>query len=489
MNVPPNEADTRLLGDMPAEELLRHGRAVLERVAAYLAEPEKWPVLPPLSPGDLAAALPVSAPQSGEPFDRILSDFDSLIMPATTHWNHPGFMAYFATSGSAVGILGETLSAMLNVNAMLWRTGPAATELEQVTLDWLRQMLGLPAGLDGHINDTASTSTLHALAAAREGLDLDIRDRGLAGRADVPPLAVYCSEEAHSSVDKAVITLGLGLEAVRHVSTDSEFRMDVAALERAIAADSANGVRPMAVVATVGSTGVTAIDPVAEIADVCARANAWLHVDAAYGGSAALVPEMRHVLAGCERADSIVVNPHKWMFVPIDCSVLYTRRPDLLKRAFSLVPEYLTTTGGETRNLMEYGVALGRRFRALKLWFVLRYFGTDGMAARLREHLRLAQAFAGWVDGEPDFERLAPTQFSVIAFRHAPRHLRDRGSAAVDAHNASILEYVNASGEVYLSHTKVRGQYAIRVAIGNIRTTEAHVRRAWELVVEGARRD
>jgi aromatic-L-amino-acid decarboxylase len=473
--------------DMEVAEFREHGRAVLERMAAYLERPEAHPVVPAVLPGEVARGLPAEAPARGESMDAILADFDRIIMPGTTHWNHPSFFAYFASSGSAPGILAEMLAATLNVNAMLWRTGPSATELEDVTLGWLRRLIGLPDGFDGTITDTGSSSTLYALAAARElAGDLRIREEGLAGRPDVPRLAVYRSEEAHSSIDKAAITLGLGLSGVRAVATDASFRMDAAALERAIAEDRAHGVRPLAVVATVGTTGVTAVDPVPAIAAICEREGLWLHVDAAYGGSAAVIPEMRHVLAGCERAHSLVVNPHKWLFTPIDCSALYTRRPDLLRRAFSVVPEYLTTPhGDDVKNLMDYGISLGRRFRALKLWFVLRWFGAEGLAERLREHLRLAAEFAGWVDAAPEFERLAPVPFSVVAFRHAPRALAG-DEAALDAHNAGLLERVNATGEVYLSHTKVRGRYAIRLAVGNIRTERRHVQRAWELIKNAA---
>lgn len=473
-------------GDMSADEFRACMQLVTERIAGFLEEPDAWRVLPRVAPGEVRAALPAHAPVEAESFDCIIADFDRLIMPATTHWNHPGFMAYFATTGSGPGILAEALIAMLNVNAMLWRTGPAATELEEVTLGWLRELMGLPRDFDGVINDTASSSTLYALAAARELLsDLQLREQGLAGRPEVPRLAIYCSEEAHSSVDKAAITLGLGLSGVRHVATDDQYRMDVNALRATIAEDKARGVRPLAAVATVGTTSTTSIDPVSDIADVCAEEGIWLHVDAAYGGAAALVPELRHVLAGCERAHSLVVNPHKWMFVPMDCSVLFTRRPDLMKRAFSLVPEYLTTAEGDTaRNLMDYGVSLGRRFRALKLWFVLRYFGAHGMTARIREHIRLAAIFASLIDEHPAFERLAPQLLSVIVFRYRPAGVRDE--AVIDAANARILEDVNASGEIFLSHTKVKGRFAMRLAIGNLRTAEVHVLRAWELIQAAA---
>ncbi|MEX0893259.1 MAG: pyridoxal-dependent decarboxylase [Gemmatimonadota bacterium] len=477
-----DQAPPRASTDMPPEDVRRFGRDVVDRIAAYLEHTEDWRVLPTVEPGGIRAVLPASAPEEGEPFEDILADFDRLIMPATTHWNHPGFFAWFSITGSGPGILGEALAAALNVNAMLWRSGPAATELEEVTLDWLRQMLGLPAGLDGTINDTASSSTLYALAAAREALDLGIRKHGMAGRADLPPLAVYCSTEAHSSVDKAALTLGLGTSGIRRVATDADLRMDPAALVSAIHEDLARGVRPMAVVATTGTTSTTAVDPVPQIADICEAEGIWLHVDAAYGGAAAVVPELRWVLDGCERADSLVVNPHKWLFVPVDCSVLYTRRPEMLRGAFSLVPEYLRTRE-DTRNLMDYGVALGRRFRALKLWFVLRYFGTAGIAERLRGHVALARLFATRVDGHPAFKRVAPTLLSVVAFRWVPPHATPEEQ---DRLNEALLDHVNASGEVFLSHTRVGGRYALRLAIGNLKTTERHVLRAWSLLEEGA---
>ena len=467
---------------MSPAELREHGRAVIDRIADYLAHPERVEVLPSLRPGDVREALPSSAPVEPEPFDRILADYDRLIVPYTTHWNHPGFFAYFGITASGPGILAEALAAALNVNAMLWKSGPAQTELEEVTLGWLRKMLGLPESFHGVINDTASSSTLYALAAAREATGLDIRARGLAGRDELRPMRVYCSEEAHSSVDKAVITLGLGAENVIRVGTDDEFRMDPEALRAAVRQDRARGYRPLAVVATVGTTGVTAVDPVPALADLCHHEGIWLHVDAAYGGSAAVVPELAHVLDGCDRADSLVVNPHKWLFVPIDCSVAYTRHPQVLRQAFSLTPEYLETGEQGVTNLMDYGVSLGRRFRSLKLWFVLRYFGRRGIEEALREHLRLARLFARWVDDAEDAERLAPVPFSVVAFRFHPAGLDDE--ERLDHLNRAVLERVNASGEVFLSHTKVLGRYTIRLAIGNLRTEESHVRRAWELLRE-----
>jgi aromatic-L-amino-acid/L-tryptophan decarboxylase len=483
-----HEPSSRATADMDPAEFRRYGYAAIDLIAGYLADPSRWPVLPDVQPGDLRRSLPPQAPASGEAMQTILDDFERLILPATTHWNHPGFLAYFSISSSGPGILGELLAAALNVNAMLWRTGPAATELEETTLEWLRQLVGLPEGLDGTINDTASSSTLYALAAARELQELRIREDGLAGRPDVPRLRVYCSQEAHSSVDKAVLTLGLGLSGLRRIDTDAKMRMSVEALEAAIAEDRRAGIRPLAVVATVGTTSTTAVDPVPAIAEVCEREGMWLHVDAAYGGSAAVLPEMRWIMDGCDRAHSLVVNPHKWLFVPIDCSVLFTRRPDLLKRAFSLVPEYLTTTApADTRNLMDYGVSLGRRFRALKLWFVLRYFGEAGIQQILRGHLELARSFAEKVDAASDFERLAPTNFSVVVFRFKP--VGETREEVLDQMNSRVLQRLNESGEVYLSHTRVAGRYALRLAIGNIRTSAVHVERAWQLARNAAERE
>lgn len=466
-------------GDMPSEEFREHGYQVIDWIADFFEDMEELPVLARVRPGDVAARLPREAPEGPAGMEEILRDFEEIIVPGTTHWNHPGFMAYFGITGSAPGVLGEALAAALNVNAMLWRTGPSATELEERSLDWLRQMMGLPEGFHGHIQDTASSSSLVAIAAAREALDLGIRDDGLSGR-DMPRLRLYCSEEAHSSIEKSGVTLGLGRTGTRRIPTDASFRMDPARLEEAIREDRARGDLPFCVVATVGTTSTTSIDPVPAIAEICREHGLWLHVDAAYGGAAAVVPEMRHVLEGCEHADSLVINPHKWLFVPVDCSALFVRRPEVVRRAFSLVPDYLETPEGESvTNLMDYGHALGRRFRALKLWMVLRYFGRSGIAERLREHLHLAREFASWVEAEPRWELMAPAPFSTVCFRFHPQGLdEDR----VDAINQRILETVNDSGEIFLSHTRLRGRFALRIAIGNLRTTEKHVRRAWALL-------
>lgn len=455
--------------------------AAAQWAATYLENAERYPVLSKVRPGDIAGALPEHPPERGEALDTLLADVDTILMPGITHWNHPGFFAYFGITGSAPGVMGELIAAALNVNAMLWRTSPAATELEERTLAWVAGMIGLPTGWFGEILDTASSSTVYALAAAREAAGLDIRNRGMAGRTDLPPLAVYTSAEAHSSVDKGAIALGFGRDHTRHIETDDQFRMRPDKLAEAVEADIAKGVRPVAVVATTGTTSTTSVDPVPAIASVCEKHGIWLHVDAAYGGSAAVCPELRWVLEGCERADSLVVNPHKWMLTPIDCSLLFTRRPDALKQAFSLVADYLKTDDGDVVNLMDYGLSLGRRFRALKLWFVIRAFGRQGLADVIASHVALARELATQIDETEGWERMAPTPLSTVCFRHVPQDGSDP-----DAHNQAIVERVNASGEVFVSSTKLRGRYAIRVAIGNLGSERRHVQRAWTLLREAA---
>jgi aromatic-L-amino-acid/L-tryptophan decarboxylase len=463
---------------MDPEAYRRGARRVADWVADYLRDIELYPVLSPTEPGAVRHALPASPPAGGEPLEAILSDLDEILLPATTHWQSPGFMAYFASSASSPGILGETIAAALNVNAMLWRTAPAATELEQVALDWLRQMVGLPEPLFGVINDTASSSTLYALAAAREAqADLRIRELGLAGRPELPRLRYYASTEAHSSVEKAGIVLGIGREGLRRIPVDERFRMDPVALRQAIHDDIAAGIRPFAVVATAGTTSTTSVDPIPAIASVCEHHDLWLHVDAAYGGAAAVAPELRWVLDGAERAHSIVINPHKWLFTPIDCSVLRTRKPETLRSAFSIVPEYLTTSDGteaDIPNLMDYGTSLGRRMRALKLWMVIRHFGTDGLAARIREHCDLAAIVARWVEQERDFEMLAPAPLSVVCLRAHPPGLDDPGT--LDTLNQRIIDRINTGGRYFLSHTRLHDAYAIRVAFGNLRQEPRHAR-------------
>jgi aromatic-L-amino-acid decarboxylase len=464
---------------MKAEDFRRFGHELIDWIADYFENIDQRPVMPAMAPGDLKAQLPTAPPSHGEPMEQIIADVDRLIAPALTHWSHPSFFAYFATSTSGPGIFGELLSAAFDNKSMLWRTSPASTELEEVVLDWLRQMMGLDPGMIGIIYDTASVSSMHAIAAAREGVEQRIREEGMSGRPDLPLLRVYVSEQAHSSIEKAVITLGLGQRGLRKIPTDSEFRMDVDALAEAIKEDKRNGYLPFCIVATVGTTSTSSIDPVSKIIPIGEEHAMWLHVDAAYAGSATVVPELRHILAGCERADSIVTNPHKWLFTPFDLSVLYCRHMDLLKRAFSLVPEYLRTPEQEkVRSGSDYGIQLGRRFRALKLWMVMRYFGHEGLAARIREHCRVARLFASWVDESPDWELLAPVPLALVCF-HA------KGE---DALNEAIMHRVNASGRALLSHTRLNDKLTLRLSVGNIRTTEQHVRQVWQLLNEELQR-
>jgi len=419
------------------------GHAAVDWVARYLDRVGELPVLAQVAPGELSAALPESPPERGEPFANVLRDLDDLILPALTNWQHPRFFAYFAVTASEPGILAELIAAATNQVTLHWRASPASTELELRTVDWARQLLGLPAGWHGHIEDTASTSTLAALVAARH----------VTGRN-----AVVCSEHAHSSVEKAARMLGLEL---RKVEADREQRMSTDAPLDDVAA----------VVATVGTTSFASVDPVRRLAERAHEAGAWLHVDAAYAGSAWICEEERWSLDGVELADSLVVNAHKWLMVPMDCSLLWTSRPEELREAFSLVPEYLRTPE-DVYALSEYGPALGRRFRSLKLWAVLRCYGAEGLRRIQREHMRLARLFAERVDVDPDWELVVPPRFSLVVFRR-------NGS---DEENERIVEQANRSGEIFLSHTKLDGRYLMRLAIGNAHTTEADVRRAWEVL-------
>jgi aromatic-L-amino-acid decarboxylase len=420
--------------------------AASEFVASYLEGVGERPVVPPTRPGEVRAALPDAPPEQPEPFADVLRDVETLIAPALTHWNHPRFFAYFGITGSEPGILAELLIAAFNVNGMAWSSSPAATELEQHVMDWLAQLLGLPRGWHGHIEDTASTATLAALCAART-----LRPGG----------AVYASEQANFSVEKAARILGL---EYREVPVDDEFRM----LADFPLDDAA------AVVATVGTTSATSVDPVAALADRCEEAGVWLHVDAAYAGSAAVCPELRWCLDGCDRADSVVVNPHKWLFTPIDCSALWTRRPEALHAAFSAHSDYLSSSEGAI-DMRDYGPALGRRFRALKLWTVLRCYGREGLQALIREHVRLGALFEQWVRADPDWEISATRHFSTVCFRHR------------SADNEQIARWATGTGELFVATTKLRGETVIRLAIGNARTQEADVRRAWEVLRECAR--
>lgn len=466
--------------DMDTEALRHYGHQIVDWMVGYLDGVGNYPILSRARPGDLLRRIPSKAPQCSETMDAILADLHRVVLPGITHWNTGNFMGYFGLSNSGPSLLAEMFDATFNVTRMLWHTSPAATELEQVTLSWLRQMLGLPDSLFGMLHH--NSAVLHALVAAREALGgLQISRLGMAGRKEVPRLRVYTSQEAHTSVDKAAIVLGLGLEGVRKIGTDNAFRMNVGELIQAIEEDRRAGWLPFAVVATVGTTSTTSIDPVAMIADVCEHYGLWLHVDAAYGGAAAIVPSKRWILDGCERADSLTMNPHKWLFTSFGCSVFFTRRPELLKAALSLTPDYLAnpqSQNSSVQNLMDYDFSLPHRFPALKLWMVIRYFGQQGLAALIQQHCQLASRLAEWIDATPSFERMAPVPLSVVCFRSHPVGIDNE--EVLDTLNEKILNRINATGHYFLSHTRVHGKFTLRVAIGNIRTTERHVTGLWQ---------
>jgi aromatic-L-amino-acid decarboxylase len=470
---------------MPIEDFRASGKELIDWIADYLQQIEKYPPLSKVKPGEIYTRIPNEPPTKGEEIEKVLSDIDKILIDGITHWNHPGFMAYFNSTSSMPGILAEMLSAAFNANGMLWKTSPAFTELEKAMMNWFRQMVGLPENYWGIIYDTASTSSMHAIASAREQLNLGIRENGMAGRKDLPKLRLYCSEHAHSSIEKGAVTLGIGLDGVKKISADENFSMLPEALEQSIKDDLSNNIKPFCVVATVGTTSTTSVDPVEVIAGIAEKYNLWLHIDAAYAGVTAIIPEMKWITDGWDKADSIVINPHKWMFTPMDLSIYFTRKPDILKRAFSLVPEYLKTqVDDEVENLMDYGIQLGRRFRSLKLWFIIRYFGVDGLAERIKSHIELAQEFAKWVDDEKDFERIAPVPFSTVCFRFNPGNLSEE---ELNELNEDLLKKINQSGKIFLSHTKLNDKFVIRLTIGSIRHEKRHIVDAWKLIKTIAR--
>lgn len=470
---------------MRPDDFRRHGHELVDWMADYLAGVHELPVTPDVRPGDIRRRLPEAAPATGEPFEALFRDFREIVLPGMTHWNHPRWFAYFPGNNSPPSVLAEMLTAAMGAQCMSWATSPAATELEQVVMDWLRRMMGLPDGFTGVIQDTASTATLVALISARE--------RATAGRAGArgladagPPLTVYASREAHSSVDKGVQLAGYGLERLRHIPAADDHAMDAGALAAAIERDRRAGLVPACVVATIGTTSSTAIDPVAAIADLCTSHDVWLHVDAAYAGAAAIVPELRDRFAGMERADSIVVNPHKWLLTNFDCTAYFVRDVGALLRACRISPEYLRTFhDAEVVNFRDWGIQLGRRFRALKLWFVLRSYGVEGLRAIIRRHLALAAALARRVQDHPEFELAAPVPFGLVCFRWRPAGRTDE---ELDALNEALLAEVNGTRRVHLTHTRLAGRYVIRLVVGQRETEREDVEEAWALVTEAAER-
>jgi aromatic-L-amino-acid decarboxylase len=457
---------------MDPDEFRRHAHQLADWMADYFRDVATMPVTPDVQPGDIVRQIPSGPPEQGEAFQRLFQDFGEIILPGMTHWNHPGWFAYFPGNNSPASVLAEMLTAALGAQCMSWATSPAATELEQAMMEWLRQMLALPAGFTGVIQDTASTATLVALLSARERA------------ASHQPLTVYASTEAHSSVFKGAKLAGYGLERVRKVDVDRTYSMRPDQLEHGILADQAAGLTPACVVATVGTTSSTAIDPLPAIAEICRRHGIWLHVDAAYAGTAAIVPELRQHFNGVEHADSFVFNPHKWLLVNFDCSAYFVRDKEALLRTFRVTPEYLRTDqDAAVVNYRDWGIQLGRRFRALKLWFVIRNYGVEGLRAVVRKHVALAHELAGWIENTPDFELMAPVPFGLVCLRYRPEGMPDY---RVDDLNRRLLARVNASRRVHLTHTQLGGRYVIRMAIGQRETEREHVEEAWRLICEAA---
>jgi aromatic-L-amino-acid decarboxylase len=478
---PPDVRAGLAVGDVPFPEFRRQLHELADWLADYRENIEQLRVAPNAKPGAIQAALPVEPPETGESFDKIFDDVKRLIVPGMLHWSHPQFLAYFGSTSTAPGIEGEIISAAFNVNAMTWRTSPAATELETRVLDWLRQWLGLPNEFGGVVYDTASVGIMHALAVAREEAAPSTRKLGLSGR-NLPRFRIYTSDQAHSSVEKAAIALGLGEENVQRVPTDADFRMDVAALRAMIDRDLADKFKPLAAVATVGTTSTASVDPVADIAKICREYKMWLHIDGAYGAGFALLPEGDWITAGWSEADSIIINPHKMLFVPFDFSVLYVRNVERLRRVFTLVPEYLQgDTIAAEKNYMDYGIQLGRRFRAVKAWMVFRTFGRTGMISRIRDQVRLTNLLVSWITADKRFELSAPVVMPVVCFRYVAGD-----EAKIDIINSEIVERVNASGRAYINQTKLRGRTVMRIGFGNVLTTEQHVRNVWEEIQKTA---
>jgi aromatic-L-amino-acid decarboxylase len=486
-----DEAQRTGTGDMPTTDMRAALHQMADIVADYLAGVEDYAVLPQVRPGELTDRLSGPPPEDPEPLEDILSDLRKDVIPNVTHWQSPNNLAYFSSTASGIGILGDLISSGLNSNAFIWRVSPVGAELEALTIGWLRQGLGLPDDFDGVYNDTASISTLSGLACARQQATGNASQAGLRASA---PLRIYGSPHAHSSIERAAMILGIGRDGFRAIAVDHQLAMEPTALRAAIAEDRAAGWLPAGIVATIGTTSTTAIDPVDAIADVARDEGLWLHVDAAYAGPTALIAQMRPYFAGWERADSIVVNPHKWMFTPFDCSLLLTRSMGTLRTALSLVPEYLRTYDGKDagRDYSEYTPQLGRKARGIKMWMQLRYFGLSGLRARLKQHIDLAHELADWIEADPDAELLYPVPYGTVCFRMRPsRYAGREGEPAVaetlDRLNEAVMNRLNDSGEVFLSHTRIGGMLVLRAAIGNIRTERRHIEHAWQLLRSAAR--
>ena len=467
---------------MDIKEFKKNAHKTLDYIFDYYENIEKLPVKSQAAPGDIINKLPEKAPEKPEDYDQILKDFDSIIMPGITHWQHPNFHAYFNSNGSFPSFLGEMLSTAIGAQCMIWQTSPAAAELEQRVMEWLRDLCGLPGHFHGVIQDSASTSTLVSILTAREKVSAyDINRHGFRGSRKY---SIYCSAEAHSSIDKAVRIAGFGADSLKKVSTDENFAMIPSELNRMIEEDIDNDVQPLAVIAAIGTTSSVAIDPLKEISDICNKRGLWLHVDGAHAGTAMILPEFRYMIEGIELADSYVFNPHKWMFTNFDCSAYFVRDKEALIKTFSILPEYLKTEEDKfVNNYRDWGIQLGRRFRALKLWFVLRSFGAEGLRKKISGHINIAKDIAEKIETHPDFEILAPVNLNVICFRYFHP---EKSEMELNAINESILKKINASGEIYITHTKLKGKYTLRLVLGQTEMTERHAAKAWQVIKQYA---
>ncbi len=469
---------------MNNKEFRQYAHQMVDWMADYFEQIEDYPVKAQVQPKEIYNQLPAQAPIQGEEMSVIFKDFQDIILPGITHWQHPNFFAYFPANTSFPSILGEMLTATLGAQCMIWDTSPAAAELEERVMNWLRDLMGIPSSFEGVIQDTASTATLTAILSARErATNFESNQKGIAQN----NFRVYCSTETHSSIEKAVKIAGLGKNNLVKIPVDEQLRMQATALEKAIQEDLKNGYRPMCIVAAIGTTGTTAIDPLKAIASISQKYNIWLHVDAAYAGSALILPEFQWMIEGIEQVDSFVFNPHKWLLTNFDCSVYFIKDKESLLKTFEVLPEYLKTASrGVVNDYRDWGVPLGRRFRALKLWFVIRNYGVEGLQKHLRAHISLAQTLTEWVKSSPDFELLAPTTLNLVCFRYHPKNIEDEKT--LNTVNKNILEELNKTGRMYLTHTKINQQYTLRLVLGQTFVEAHHVQSAWEQIQEIARK-
>jgi len=470
---------------MDLNEFRKRGHELVDWMADYFENVSQYPVKSNAAPGEIFNRLPGTPPEQAEPFEAIFKDFKEIILPGITHWQHPSYFAYFNANNSYPSVLAEMLTATLGAQCMSWQTSPAATELEEQVMQWTRQLIGLPESWEGVIQETASAATLCSILSAREKFSgYEVNRAGFYG---LKPFTVYCSSEAHSSIEKAIKIIGLGKENLRKIPVDANFAMIPGRLELAIREDKQRGNVPLAVVAAFGTTGSTAIDPLDPIADICQKYGIWLHVDAAYAGTALVLPEKRHLIQGIEKADTFVFNPHKWMFTNFDCSAYFVKDREPLIRSLEILPEYLKTReGSRVNNYRDWGIQLGRRFRALKLWFVIRGFGTEGIRQKVGDHIQWAEELAREISESEDFELLAPVPFATLCFHYKPKGVANLKE--INRINMELMENLNDSGKIFFTHTRLNGVFTLRLVIGQTNQQQHHVQEAWQLIKETALR-